>query len=139
MKNKRFIAALLAFAIMLGMVGCGKAPNDEDSKETDPKSVTEVTMVVDENTISKLDNYPSLKKADLTGSTCYAALAAYAKAHPEVEVIYTVSVGSGTISANDTEATLNDGTYDFEKLLELAPDEKQHDDKRYYRYESRRL
>ena len=118
MKNKRFIAALLAFAIMLGMVGCGKAPNDEDSKETDPKSVTEVTMVVDEITISKLDNYPSLKKADLTGSTCYAALAAYAKAHPEVEVIYTVSVGSGTISANDTEATLNDGTYDFEKLLE---------------------
>ena len=117
MKKNRFIAALLACALLLGLVGCGAAP-DDGPKATDPKTVTELAMVVDENTISKLDSYPNLKKVDLTGSTCYAAMAAYATAHPEVEVTYTVSVGSSSIPVSNTEMTLNDGTYEFDKLLE---------------------
>ena len=117
MKKNRFIAALLACALLLGLAGCGTS-RDDGPEATDPESVTELAMVVDENTISKLDSYPNLKKVDLTGSICYAAMEAYAAAHPEVEVTYTVSVGSSSIPVSNTEMTLNDGTYEFDKLLE---------------------
>lgn len=118
MKKNRLIAVLLIFALMLSFAGCGATPDEDESKDSKPDKVTELTMVVDEDSISQLDNYPDLKKVDLTGSTCYAAMAAYAAAHPEIEVIYTVSVGSASIPLSDTEITLNDGSYEFDKLLE---------------------
>lgn len=118
MKKNRLIAALLVCAMLLSFAGCGSAPDDDEPKATEPEKVTELTMVVDEDSISQLNNYPDLKKVDLTGSTCYAAIAAYAAAHPEIEVIYTVSVGSASIPLSDTEITLSDGSYEFDKLLE---------------------
>ena len=114
MKKKLLLTTLLICALLLALAGCGQS--HEGSQ--DPKEVTELTMVVDENSISKLADYPNLKKVDLTGSTCYEAMAAYAAAHPEVEVIYSVSVGSGSISTSQAEASLNDGTYDYDKLVE---------------------
>ena len=118
MKKNRLIAALLVCAMVLTLVACGTTSEDEPTKSKNPKKVTELAMVVDENTISQLDDYPYLQKVDLTGSTCYAAMAAYAKAHPDIEVIYTVSVGSSSIALGEAAITLNDGTYEFDKLLE---------------------
>ena len=101
MKKNRLIAALLVCAMVLTLVACGTTSEDEPTKSKNPKKVTELAMVVDENTISQLDDYPYLQKVDLTGSTCYAAMAAYAKAHPDIEVIYTVSVGSSSIALGE--------------------------------------
>ena len=120
MKKKLLLALLLVCALLLALVGCGSdpEPSDDPTDPTEPQVITEVTMVVDESTISQLENYPQLKKADLTGSTCYEAILAYAAAHPDVQVIYTVDLGNGTIGNNETDMTLNDGTYEFDKLLE---------------------
>ena len=117
MKKKLIITAVLVCALMLALAGCNSNSADT-TKPTDPETVTELAMVVDADTISKLEAYPNLKKVDLTGSTCYQELAAYAAAHPDIEVIYTVSVGSGQISVSEAEATLNDGSYEFDTLVE---------------------
>ena len=109
MKKKLLIAALVVCALLLTLAGCNSV---------NPKKATFVAMVVDENSISQLADYPNLTKVDLTGSTCYEAMAAYAAAHPEIEVIYSVSVGSGSISTADADVTLNDGTYDFDTLVD---------------------
>ena len=116
MKKRLLLTALLVCALLLALAGCGKEPQ-EDPKLTDPEVITELTMVVDENTITQLDSYPQLKKADLTGSTCYEALAAYAATHPNIQVIYTVDVGGSAIGNAETDVTLNDGTYQFDKLV----------------------
>lgn len=112
MKKQLLIAALLVCALLLTLAGCNSG------KPTDPQDITFLHMVVDENNISQLADYPNLKKVDLTGSTCYEAMAAYAAAHPDVEVIYSVAVGSGSISTADANVTLNDGTYEYDKLVE---------------------
>ena len=112
MKKQLLIAALLVCALLLTLAGCNSG------KPTDPQDITFLHMVVDENNISQLADYPNLKKVDLTGSTCYEAMAAYAAANPNVEVIYSVAVGSGSISTANPNVTLNDGTYEFDKLVD---------------------
>ena len=114
MKRKLLITVLLICALLLTLVACAESHKGGQ----DPKDVRELTLVVDENSISQLADYPNLKKVDLTGSTCYEAMAAYAAAHPDVEVIYSVSVGSGSLSTNDMDATLNDGTYEYDQLVD---------------------
>ena len=116
MKKRLLLTTVLVCALLLALVGCGKEP-EKDPKPTDPQIITELTMVVDENTIQQLDSYPDLKKADLTGSTCYEALAAYAATHPNIQVIYTVDLGGITIGNHETDVVLNDGAYQFDKLL----------------------
>lgn len=113
MKKRIVIAVALVCLLLLGLAAC-----NTKSVTSDPKNVRELTMVVDANTISQLEQYTKLQKADLTGSTCYRELAAYAAAHPEVEVIYTVAVGEAQISSIREDVTLTDGSYEFDKLLE---------------------
>lgn len=63
------------------------APVDRSDVET-------LSMVVTENTIRELEEYPNLKTLDLSGSTCYTAIMVYIQRHPQVEVTYTVDFGS---------------------------------------------
>jgi Leucine-rich repeat (LRR) protein len=112
MKKKLFAALALVCVMLLVFAGCDSKPGD------DPKKVRELTMVVDADSISQLEQYTQLVKVDLTGSTCYRELAAYAAAHPNVEVIYTVSVGEVQVSSTRTDVTLTDGSYEFSTLLE---------------------
>ena len=112
--KKRFVLALaLVCALLMAFAGCSSNPEKTD----DPKAAKELTMVVTADTISQLDQYPNLKKVDLTGSTCYQELAAYAAAHPEVEVIYTVDLGDVQVSSTRADVTLTDGSYDYDTLL----------------------
>jgi len=60
-----------------------------------------VTMTVTEETIIRLEDFPNLLTADLSGSTCYDAIEAYKTAHPEVQVTYTIQV-LGDFYAMDT-------------------------------------
>ena len=111
--KKLLIAALLVCTLLLALAGC--SGNSQWPSNT---RVKELTVVVDETTIIKLNDYTRLEKVDLTGSTCYSRMAAYAASHPEIQVIYTVAVGTGSISTQDTDAVLAGGTYEFDKLVE---------------------
>ena len=110
MKIKTGLALLLICLLMVGLAACDSNPKDND------KNATELTMVVTNDTIYQLEEYPYLKKVDLTGSTCYKAIAAYVVKHPEVEVIYTLDVGGTSISGTATSVSLAEGQYDYASL-----------------------
>lgn len=95
------------------------APAQTTQPTEDPLTLVEdFTAVVTVSELSLLDQYPNLKKADLTGSTCYAAIVQYMESHPQVEVTFTVSLGQQAVDNTARELTLAEGTYDFEILLE---------------------
>ena len=84
----------------------------------DLSGIESLSMVVTEDTIRELDNYPNLRTLDLSGSTCYDTILEYMDAHPGVEVIYTVDLGGTTVSNQATSVRLEAGKYTYEALLE---------------------
>ena len=128
MKHKthlRSLALLLILTVALCLAGCtGHQEPTEPDYETftnptwAPVSVEEISAIVTEDSIANLDKYPGLKKVDLSGSTCYAAIMDYIATHPEVEVTYTVSLGGVFVSTNSTDLILLPGTYDYDTLTE---------------------
>lgn len=113
------ICLLLAAVLLFALAGCQK---DEGTPTTEPTSTTtpfeKMTLIVTAEDIFQLEAYPSLKEVDLTGSTCYAAIEEYIKAHPEVAVTYTVALGGTDVAPDITELTLEEGSYDYDTLLE---------------------
>lgn len=107
MTRKRILTIALLLLVILALAACGKTRQQT------------VKMVVTADNISQLEDYPNLKEADLTGSTCYDAILAYMKKHPDVKVIYTVDVGGTQLSSTSTELTLKEGSYDFDTLLKM--------------------
>jgi Leucine-rich repeat (LRR) protein len=112
MKMKTGIALLLLICLLLSMVAC--ASSDPEDNE---KNVRELTIVVTADNISQLEDYPYLKKVDLTGSTCYKEIASFIATHSDIEVIYTVDMGGTTVGSGETALTLADGAYDYDTLL----------------------
>ena len=84
-------------------------------------SVEELTTVVAAGDIYKLNAYTNLKKLDLSGSTCYEAIAQYAAEHPQTQVLYTVELGGTTVGSQETKLTLQPGSFDYGVLLENLP------------------
>ena len=114
MKKGSCVRLLLLMCVML-LAACGK-PGDPGQTESPVPDVEEITLVVTEQTIHQLEDYPNLKKADLSGSTCYAQIADYAKEHPQVEVIYTIDLGASQPNADVETLTLE--SFDYGLLLE---------------------
>lgn len=84
--KKRLLMLLCASALMCSLSGCFvKELYDNYKTES-------VTMVVTEETITALEDFPNLLTADLSGSTCYDAIEDYKAAHPQVDVTYTIKV-----------------------------------------------
>lgn len=99
-KSKLISTALLLLGICLSLCGCSKEKAEAST------TVEQVTMVLQAEEINKLDQYPALKSADLSGSTCYREILDWAAAHPQTAVTYTVTFPDGTVADNHTE-TLN--------------------------------
>lgn len=120
MKKKNILTAMLAVLLCLGLFGCGKDDSGGTTAPTDAPTppVTELTMVVTEDTIGQLEDFQDLESVDLTGSTCYAAIRDYQTRHPEVDVTYTVSLGKTEVDPNVTALRLPEGSYDYDTLLE---------------------
>ena len=114
MKKGICVRLLLLMCVML-LAACGK-PGDPGQTESPVPDVEEITLVVTEQTIHQLEAYHNLKKADLSGSTCYAQIADYAKEHPQVEVIYTIDLGASQPNADVETLTLE--SFDYDLLLE---------------------
>ncbi len=84
-----------------------------------PEASTVVSVVAEADEIPLLDNFPQLKTADLSGSTCYAEILAYAQSHPGVKVIYTVDVGGARVSPS-AESAVAAGPADADALIAAA-------------------
>ena len=111
MHKKQFIVILAAaLATILGMTGCqrlinGPAPTPvEFEAGTVEQDALSVTMVITAQELSKLDEMEGLVAADLRGSECYKEIYAWAQAHPEVSVRYTVPLPNGSTVTNDIAA-----------------------------------
>lgn len=70
-----------------------------------PADAEEIAAVLNEGETALLDEFSALKRVDASGSVCYAELAAYRAAHPEIDVRYTVDLGT-PVDVNATEAAL---------------------------------
>lgn len=117
MKKKLLLSAVLLIAAVLAFTACSTAGITTDDK----KNVRELTIVVTAENISQLEQYPNLKRVDLSGSTCYEAIAAYMKKHPDVDVTFTVGVGGTTLSNKTAALNLAEGSYDFATLVQNLP------------------
>lgn len=127
MKQKN-VLRLFTIALIITLLACFTGCDvHQDPTEPDyeaftnptwaPVSVEEISTIVTEDSIANLDKYPGLKKVDLSGSTCYAAIQNYIETHPEVEVTYTVSLGSVFVSTDSTDLILLSGSYDYDTLM----------------------
>lgn len=111
MFNRLRICTLI-FTLILAIFCTGCSKNKEFEAES-------LTMLVTEETISQLESYTQLKTLDLSGSTCYDAILAYAAAHPQVDVRYTVKIGE--LTADNTQTEIQIGSSDeAESLIDSA-------------------
>ena len=111
MKYIRWLPVLL-LAVLL----CGCAKEETVPETTAPPVVEKLTLVVTEEDIGRLEEYPDLKEINFSSSTCYEAIRNYRNAHPEVKVTYTVSLGDRAAVSSTRELTLKPGTFDYETL-----------------------
>lgn len=138
MQRTRLTAALCLLLFAALLLGCGDADAPVVSEpEGTPRAVVEetiplrsvnfrngsfpeastlVSVVLDADEVPLLEGFPQLKTADLSGSTCYAEILAYAEQHPEVNVIYTVDIG-GTRVSPAAETAVAAGPADADTLL----------------------
>lgn len=121
MKTIRSFLILLLLTAVFCLSACSFSSQEETTAPTeDPNTlVTELTTVVTgAQDLAALNIYPNLTKLDLRGSTCYDVILAYVSLHPQMEVIYDVSLGEN-IYGSDTEAlTLAADSFHFDELIE---------------------
>ena len=86
---------------------------------TDPKeSVEELRVVMEPGQLYTLDSYPNLKRVDLSGSTCYAAIWDFIEKHPNLDVTFTVDLGGTAVLNQATSAELPGDAMDYDILME---------------------
>lgn len=118
--QRSLLLCILALAFVL--TGCqegawGETTAAPTTVATEPP-VEQLSMIVTEDTIHQLEAYPSLKRVDLSGSTCYSAIAEYMKMHPKVDVTYTVQLGTVTVGDDEKKLELYPGACDYSVLAE---------------------
>lgn len=119
MKLRKMLLCVLALALVV-LAGCQETPAVQTTTvppTTDPP-VEQLTVTVTEDTIGLLEQYPALKTLDLTGSTCYEAIAEYMRKHPAVDVTYTVKLGGVSVSNKETDLVLDPGLCDYDTLAQ---------------------
>lgn len=116
--NFKKILLHVLMPVLILLAGCQNRPAaPTTTAPTTEPPVTHLSLVVTEDTILQLEQYPSLKTLDLTGSTCYDAITAYMRKHHTVDVTYTVELGLVTVSNKETSLVLDPGLYDYETLV----------------------
>ena len=114
----KFLAKIVPAACLLALLLCGCDVGLGTAETTEPTKIEAVSMVVDEQTLLEMEqNYPDLKEANLTGSECYQAIAAYAARNPQVKVTYLVRLGSMGAAPDAESLDLGPGEYDYQLLL----------------------
>ena len=132
--RKSILCVCLAGALCLS--GCGSSTPEETTvptyepivlptapKETEatvPEELQQehLTAVLTAGELYTLDYYPNLKTVDLSGSTCYSAIMDFSSKRPNLEITYSVSLGTADVSSRAESATLKAGSYDYALLME---------------------
>jgi len=130
---KKAALGLGAVILALSVCACGDqaptAPTQEElitlpvptqtTVPTDPKeSVEELQVVMEAGQLYTLDSYPNLKRVDLSGSTCYAAILDFIGKHPNLDVTYTVDLGGTAVNGQASSAELRADAMDYDMLIE---------------------
>lgn len=111
---------LMLLSVFILLSACASDMPEETVPPTeDPNTlITEFTAVVTgAEDLAALNIYPNLVKLDLRGSTCYDAILAYMSAHPQVEVLYDVSLGLDTYPCDAETLVLAADSFTFEELI----------------------
>lgn len=100
----RITKTLFALLLCIFLVGCsgGEAKPEPITFASAPETefaedITELSIVLHSGETEILSRLPALEKADFSGSECVDEIYAWAEAHPEVEVIYTVTLPDGSV------------------------------------------
>ena len=107
---KSLIRILCALLAAFALTGCSREPKKEDVMSV---VVTDLTQ-----DLSVLEEYPNLQAADLRGCRNYGQIMEYISLHPDVDVIYEVTIGVQTFAHDVTELILDPKTTTFESVLE---------------------
>ena len=86
--------ALCAFSL----TGCGEKTTIGDKQFS--LGARKISVVISADEAAKLDEFSKLRRADLSGSTCYEEILNFQQTHPEIEVLYTVELPDGSIVDN---------------------------------------
>lgn len=119
MKSIRSLLVLLLLVIIFCLSACSLDFTEETTAPTeDPNSlVTEyAALVTGAEDLAALNIFPNLTKLDLRGSTCYDDILAYMEAHPQIEVLYDVSLGGETWDCNTESLILAADSFTFEEM-----------------------
>ena len=106
---RKTLILLLLLSLLLLLAACGHPFQKE------------WTGPVTAETIAALEEYPALQRADLRGSDCPAAIAAYREAHPEVMVLADLEVGGSRVRDDAKKLSLRPGEWTAEALCAAAP------------------
>ena len=68
------------------------------------ESTTQLSATLQSGETALLDGFPALSYADLSGSANYEEIVNWAQAHPNVTVVYTVTLPTGQTAANSASA-----------------------------------
>ena len=109
MKKRLIVLVTVLAVLLLALAACDMFVNKDE--------VQDLKLVVTAENIGQLEEYPNLKRVDLSGSTCYDAILEYMDRHPTVEVTFTVDMGGTQVSNREPAAVLEPGTFDFDKLV----------------------
>lgn len=117
MKKRSYITALILIVCLL-LCACGKQssakepaatpvpaePTVDFSAASFPKSASEITVSLAKGETALLDSFNALERADLTGSEDIEEVCAWAAAHPDVRVSYTVSMPDGSVLSSGVKS-----------------------------------
>lgn len=93
---------LICLLCMLLLSACGEEKVEFQGEKL-LESTESITAVLGAEELAQLDRFPALKSVDLSGSDCYEEILAWAEAHPQVSVRYTVAFPGGSRIPWDTE------------------------------------
>ncbi len=114
--RKTYILFALILCLLLG--ACGKAEPKAEAAASSPPAETalhfaggsvpldcaELRMPLAKGETALLASLPQLRAADLSGSEDEEEVAAWAKAHPEIETYYTVTLPDGSVLDSGTRS-----------------------------------
>lgn len=122
--RKLFRVILCLFVMTLLFTGCAQ---EDTGEPTIPKwgfqrkRLETLTIAATAEDFPLLEECVNLQYLDLTGSTCYNEILAYAQAHPQVELHYSAPLGNLMLDNTETHASLGSDAFRLETLMQQLP------------------
>ena len=115
--HKRLTAFLFLMSCVLLFSGCQSEVTL--SAGSFPEESEDLTIVIKEEDLPLLDSFSALRRLDLSGSSCYEEIIAWAQAHPDVQVSYTVAMPNGSAVDGAAETLKLSDAGEAEEVLPL--------------------